>query len=83
MIDFKRKYLKGGRLVVIPRKTRHRESMGRFLISLFDAEAVYTEFEVNKILSKVCDDYAYLRRFLVDAGMLARDDRGGKYHVNV
>lgn len=57
--------------------------MGRFLISLFDAEVVYTEFEVNKILSKVCDDYAYLRRFLVDAGMLARDDRGGKYHVNV
>ncbi|MDP9233795.1 MAG: DUF2087 domain-containing protein, partial [Actinomycetota bacterium] len=37
----------------------------------------YEEREVNRILKRYHDDYATLRRYLVDEGFLSRD--AGKY----
>lgn len=80
--EFKKRYVRNGLIIAIPRKARFRKAMGRYLISLFDAGVTYTEFEVNGILGEVGGDSASLRRFLVDSGLLARDVRGERYSIN-
>ena len=44
--------------------------------------SIYTELQVNRVLSQLYPDYAVLRRYLVDYGFLLRDERGLKYEVN-
>jgi hypothetical protein len=43
----------------------------------FEPGHYYEEREVNRILKRYHDDYATLRRYLVDEGFLSRD--AGKY----
>jgi hypothetical protein len=43
----------------------------------FDAGVRYEEKEVNVIVGKFFNDYAAIRRYLVDEGFLGRDD--GEY----
>lgn len=49
------------------------------LIDHFEFGRDYTEKEVNEILGAVYDDYAILRRYLVDTGRLDRDSYGHHY----
>jgi hypothetical protein len=70
-----------GRLVAIPRKTARREQLLAHLAqTLFDPESAYTEREVNEALLTVHDDYAALRRYLVEARLLARTRDGDIYY---
>lgn len=41
--------------------------------------SVFTEKEVNAFLAEIYDDYAILRRYLVDYGYLSRDQYGLEY----
>ena len=50
-----------------------------YLIQNFEFDRTYTEREVNTIIKRFNEDTAGLRRDLVDAGMLAREDDGSKY----
>lgn len=77
--EFKRRYLKDGRLVAIPRRPLYRMAMDRYLASLFEPEVAYSEREVNAVLSRCHSDYAYLRRELVDSGTMERTDCGDRY----
>ena len=43
----------------------------------FEPGQYYDEREVNRILKRYNDDYATLRRYLVDEGFMSRD--AGKY----
>ncbi|MFH8614555.1 DUF2087 domain-containing protein [Streptomyces sp. NPDC017979] len=70
----------GGRLVTMPRKAARREQLLTHLAeTLFEADAEYGEPEVNERLSAVYDDYALLRRDLVEAGKLRRHRDGCTY----
>jgi hypothetical protein len=68
-----------GRLVEIPRAPELRLELLRHLAERFEPERAYREPEVNAVLREVHDDHAALRRYLVDAGLLVRDDAGVSY----
>lgn len=61
------------RLKSIPRQWKKREVVLRYLLEQFEPERRYSEREVNDIISKVHDDFATLRRALVDSRRLARE----------
>jgi hypothetical protein len=68
-----------GRLVEIPRAPELRLELLALLAERFEPGRAYAESEVNALLREVHDDHAALRRYLVDAGMLVRDDAGTSY----
>ena len=68
-----------GKLKQIPLQPAKRQIILDFLINAFTTGANYTEKEVNLILSRFHPDTAALRRYLVDAGMLARARDGSRY----
>jgi biotin operon repressor len=69
-----------GALKQIPSKQLKLLLVLRWLTLKFEAERLYSEKEVNAIISTVyAHDYATLRRDLVDFGFLRRERGGGKY----
>jgi len=68
-----------GRLVEIPRAPELRLELLRHLVERFEPGRSYREAEVNALLGEVHDDHAALRRYLVDARLLGRDDDGAAY----
>ena len=72
-------FFKDGRLQVIPRKQKAKDALLDALIDRFEFGRDYTEKEVNEVLAAVYDDYAILRRYLVDTGYLERDPYGRHY----
>lgn len=74
-----RTYTSGGRLVQIPTREKRWLVILRWLVTLFEPGARYTEKEVNAILTRVNADYALLRRDLVEYGFMRRERGGGDY----
>jgi hypothetical protein len=71
------RFLKGGRLVSMPAARAKRVAVLNHLAQEFEPGQYYEEREVNRILKRYHDDYATLRRYLVDESFLSRD--AGKY----
>ena len=71
------RFFKGERLDVMPARAPDRTAVLAYVAGRFDRGRVYGEPEVNLVLSRVHADFATLRRYLVDAGLLRRDD--GQY----
>jgi hypothetical protein len=70
-----------GRVVEIPRAPELRLELLRHLAERFEPGRAYTEREVNATLRDAHDDHAALRRYMVDAGLLVRDDAGTSYRL--
>jgi hypothetical protein len=71
------RFFRGRRLVEIP-STRAKRLIVLERIALeFEPGVRYPEAEVNAVLAAFHDDYAALRRYLVDEGLLDRD--AGEY----
>jgi hypothetical protein len=69
-----------GELTRIPAKQKKLVVVLRWLASLFEADKLYAEKEVNAVLKSVhTHDYVGLRRDLVDFGYLRREPGGSKY----
>ena len=66
-------YMQQGRLKTIPRQRKKRDVILRYLSTLFEQDRRYSEREVNDIIGRVHDDYATLRRELVDGRFMTRD----------
>ena len=81
--DADRKVLKdytyNKRLKQIPTKQKKLAVILRWLASQFEPDTMYTESEVNTIIRQFHDDYAGLRRDLVDYGFLNRESNGSTY----
>ena len=69
------------KLKVFPKKEKQKVILLDFIIELFDKDRIYTEKEVNQILMPVYEDFAILRRYLVDYNLLNRLDNGSAYWV--
>jgi hypothetical protein len=50
-----------------------------YLIQAFEPGVNYTEKEVNSIIKRFNEDFAGLRRDLIDANLLARESDGSRY----
>ena len=62
----------GGRLKTIPVQRKKREVVLRYLAGKFDPSRTYTEQEVSFLLLNYHEDYASLRREMVDTGLMER-----------
>jgi hypothetical protein len=71
------RFFKKGRLVSMPAARAKRVAVLNHLAQDFEPGHYYEEREVNRILKRYHDDYATLRRYLVDESFLSRD--AGKY----
>lgn len=68
-----RAYLDGSRLIRIPTSRRKRLVVLEHLVADFEPGIRYDEKQVNEMVSRWYDDYASLRRYLVDEALLSRD----------
>lgn len=66
-------FVRDGRLVRIPARYGKKLVILRWLVERFEPGVTYPEPQVNEILRQVDPDYAALRRYLVDAGLMQRD----------
>jgi hypothetical protein len=67
-----RNFVEAGRLSSIPTKASQRRPVLEYLAAQFEEGRDYPEAEVNDLLGRFHDDYASLRRYLVDEGLLTR-----------
>jgi hypothetical protein len=69
-----------GRIERVPAKRKVRAAVLLEVVSRFEPGRVYTEPEVNEVLLGVHDDFAYLRRELVNYHYLERE--AGRYRTS-
>ena len=68
-----RTFFRNGRLTEIPMKRSKRRIVLERIALEFEPGVRYDEKEVNAIVGRFLNDYASLRRYLVDEGMLSRE----------
>jgi hypothetical protein len=73
-------FLPDGKLTALPRKHTQMLVVLEELVGKFEPDREYPEREVNEILKDVNEDFATLRRLLVDYGYMSRG--GGIYTRN-
>jgi hypothetical protein len=71
------RFIQDGRLVLMPSKRAKLRLVLDHIAQDFEPGRTYPEPEVNAVLEGYHDDYAALRRYLVDEGMMSRE--GGVY----
>lgn len=76
MID---KFFLNGKLIKIPKKYEAKLEVFEFFYKKFETNKKYSEKKVNEILKEYFEDYAILRRYLVDFKYLNRDKYGKFY----
>lgn len=74
-----RNFIKDGKLVTMPASRKQRVIVLQYLLEQFEPGREYPEREVNELLGAYNEDYATLRRELVDYGYLVREK--GIYQV--
>jgi len=72
-----RNFMRDGRIVTMPARRSKRIVLLNHIAQLFDVGVRYSESEVNRRLRNLHDDFAALRRYLVDEEFLTRE--GGEY----
>ncbi len=75
--DIVGRFIKDGRLVIVPSKRSKLLLVLDHIAQDFEPGTTYQEPEVNEMLGRYHDDYAALRRYLVDEAFLTRE--GGVY----
>ncbi len=74
-----RDYTFNGKMKQFPAKEKRFIVLLRWIVTHFQPDVRYTEKQVNTILSTIHEDYATLRRSLVDYGFMRRERGGGDY----
>ncbi|MEK8128401.1 DUF2087 domain-containing protein [Paenibacillus filicis] len=72
---------KEGGLKSFPAKQKQKLIVLRQIASRFVREQTYSEKEVNELLKAVYEDFATLRRYLIEYGFLNRKPDGSEYWV--
>lgn len=75
-------YTENQRISQFPMKESKWLVILRWLASQFEAERHYSEKEVNALLGQFHEDYATLRRNLVEYGFMRRERGGGDYWLS-
>jgi predicted transcriptional regulator len=66
-------FLDGDRITQIPRSLKKRMVLVHWLAGKFEPGVRYPEKELNEIIKRYHEDYAYFRREMVDSKIMARD----------
>ncbi|HET7902160.1 MAG TPA: DUF2087 domain-containing protein [Candidatus Nanopelagicales bacterium] len=81
-----RAFVRDGRITSMPARWSRKLVLLDVIAQSFEPGRAYTEAEVNDVLTRWHDDYAALRRYLVDADYLGRENgfywrTGGSFEV--
>lgn len=68
-----------GRITRLPVKLSKKVALSQWLFTLLEDSKTYSEKELNDVFAQYVDDFALIRRMLVDAGWLERDAYGREY----
>lgn len=68
-----------GRITRLPAKLSRKNKLSLQLLEIFQPGVEYSEPELNEMLKAYLDDFALVRRTLVDMGYLQRDAYGKVY----
>ncbi len=68
-----RTFLSGGRLVSVPAQRAKRRIVLEHVVSVFEVGRRYPERDVDALIRAFYDDYALIRRALIDEDLLGRD----------
>ena len=68
-----------GRLKTIPSQRKKLEAILRYVAQSFETDTLYSEKQVNEILSRFHEDVASLRRELIGFGLMQRASDGTAY----
>lgn len=68
-----RTWVKDGRIVDIPAQEKKKQVLVRWVAEQIDPDRRWTEKEFSEWLAQFNEDYAFLRRYLVDYGYMARE----------
>jgi hypothetical protein len=69
-----RNFFEGERLKILPESPVKFAILIKWLATQFEMDARYTEKQVNAIIERFHEDYATLRRGLIDAGWMRREN---------
>lgn len=83
MNDIEEKFFRNGKLERIPKKNVNKIKLFKYIITNFEPNKFYSEKDVNNIIKEIYDDYAIIRRYLVDYKYLERDAGGYSYSINM
>jgi excisionase family DNA binding protein len=75
------RFIKDGKFAALPAQHKKRKYILEYILRQFKLNRIYSEKEVNEIITAFHDDYCRVRREFVDEGMMNRKD--GKYKRNV
>jgi len=67
-------FMENGRLKLVPARRKKRIVVLRWLADHFRPAERYTEAQVNEILVRYHEDFAFLRRLMVDEELMHRQD---------
>jgi len=68
-----RNFVRDGRIVSMPAKRSRRLVLLNHVAQMFEVGVRYSESDVNHKLRNVHDDYAALRRYLIDEDFMSRE----------
>lgn len=68
-----RNWVKDGHIIDIPAQEKKKQIVLRWLVGQIDPDRRWTEREFSEWLAEYNEDYALLRRYLVDNGYMARE----------
>jgi excisionase family DNA binding protein len=74
------RFLVNGRFEVLPVQHKRRRYIMEYILRQFELNRIYTEKEVNEIITPLHDDYCRVRREFIDNKMMQRKD--GIYRRN-
>ena len=75
-------HIKNDKIINIPRAEKKKIIILQYLLQKFQRNRRYTEKEVNEIISSMHEDFATLRRYLIEYGFMDREDNGSTYWLN-
>ncbi|MGG2995478.1 DUF2087 domain-containing protein [Paenibacillus macerans] len=70
------------KLIKFPAKEKKKIVVLSKIAEQFQPDKRYSETELNHILKEIYEDYAVIRRYLVDYGFMGRTDDGQEYWLN-
>ena len=82
MEEVKIKYFKNDKLMMIPKKEKHKLLVLQIVLEMLKAKSLeFTEKELNEAIKEIYPDYSLIRRYLVDYKFLERDNYGRMYKI--
>jgi excisionase family DNA binding protein len=67
-------FMKGDHIDVLPAQRSKRKYLLEYILAQFEPNRLYTEDEVNKVISRYHEDYCTVRREFIDEKMMDRQE---------